>query len=230
MKPKPVPPPGGRPPRLPQRRIVPRSKRRALQCSKQRNGETRRGSPRVDAEKAEQLARSQEEYARRLISRELWAERLANVRSGRTTLTEARTVLAANRMDEEHLAKIESASLAVTETSARLAASSAVVAVEALTTISISTDGESRSLCAGESFESRIDGVLNFELNDVARVTVTGGSPELVLKDALERAEREVSRAAIRSRTTRGHNRRGVSTRCSAAARCGQPVRPRLRN
>jgi phosphohistidine swiveling domain-containing protein len=177
---------------------------------------------RVDAEKAEQLARSQEEYARRLISRELWAERLANVRSGRTTLTEAGTVLAANRMDEEHLTKIESASLAVTQTSARLAASSAVVAVEALTTISISTDGQSRSLVVGESFESRIEGVLTFELNDVARVTVTGGSPELVLKDALERAEREfrelLSEAELPEDTTVAQCRLAAQQRRDAVA------------
>ena len=57
-------------------------------------------------------------------------------------------------MTEELLAKVESASLAVTETGARLAASSAAVAVEALTSISISTGGGSRSL-AGARHSSR---------------------------------------------------------------------------
>ncbi|MGO9148302.1 MAG: AAA family ATPase [Acidimicrobiales bacterium] len=154
-------------------------------------GRDRARQSRIDAEKAEQTARIREEFARRSISRELWAERLANVRSGRTMLTDARAILAANLMTEKLLAKVESASLAVTETGARLAASSAAVAVEALTSISISTGGGSRSLAAGEAFESRIEGALTFELNEIARVTVTGGSPERNLKEALEVAERQ---------------------------------------
>jgi uncharacterized protein YhaN len=146
---------------------------------------------RLDAEAAEHSARGREEFARRLVSRELWAERLANVRSGQAKLADARNVLVANRLDEQRLVAIESVSLSLTEASARLAASSAVVKFEALDSVSLRSDGFARVLERGEAFEARVDDVLTFELGELVRVTVIGGSPEAQLREALETAEAE---------------------------------------
>ena len=177
---------------------------------------------RVEAEHAEQQARSHEEYLRRLISRELWAERLANVRAGQAAVTEARNVLATNLMDEGRLAEIEGAALSVTETSAQLAASSTAVSVEALANISMSTDAGSRSLVTGEIFEDRVDGELTFELNQLARVRVTAGSPERLLRATLEEAEdklRELLRdAGLAEATTPAQCRLAAQQRRDAVA------------
>ena len=93
-------------------------------------------------------------------------------------------------MDEERLAAIEKASLAITEARARLAASAASVVVEALAEVAVVTDTGSRSLRAGESFEQAIDGELSFQVGELAKVTVRGSAPEHSLREALGKAER----------------------------------------
>ena len=162
--------------------------RHAVQAASERQDAARTAL--TEAASAERQARSAEECLRRLISRGLWSERLANARAGQAALVEARRTLATNLMDEERLEAIEKASLAVTEATARLAASAGPVVVEALAEVAVVPDAGSRSLRAGEPFEQAIDGELSFQVGELAKVTVRGSAPEHSLREALGKAER----------------------------------------
>ena len=162
--------------------------REAVRAASERQGRAR--SALVEAAQQEKQARGVEEYRRRLISRDLWSERLANARAGRAGLEEARRVLAANLMDEERLAAIEEASLAITEAAAHLAASTGSLLVEALADVVVTGGAGARTLRPGESFEQAVEGELVLEVGELARLTVRGGAPERSLREALGEAER----------------------------------------
>jgi hypothetical protein len=181
---------------------------------------------RTAAEQSEHAARDREEYTRRLVSRALWSERLAHVRTGQTTLAEVGRIFAANRLDERRLATLESAALAVTEASARLDASSTVVRVEAIEAISLTTDGVVRRLASGEHLESRVEDVSTIKLGDLATITVTGGAPEADLREVLEKAEGEfrglVTDAGLPPDATVAHCRLAAQQRRDALAEQAQ--------
>lgn len=165
--------------------------RRAVQSATRRLEAAR--SALTTAALEEHEARQVEEYLRCVISRGLWSDRLKNARDGQAELAEARRVLGENVMDEARLARIEEASLNVTETKARFAASAATVVVEVHEECDLATgDGISLTLQPGELFQRAVDGELTFELGELARVTVRGNSPERSLRAALEEAEQHL--------------------------------------
>ncbi len=136
-------------------------------------------------------AREDHEYARRLVSRDLWAERLARVRAGQQTLAATAELIGGNRLDAERLALLEAAASAVTTARAQLSAASAGVTVTALRDATITIGDDAHHINTGGVLEAHVDGTLVIGVGDLARISVAGGAPERSLRDALDGAEHE---------------------------------------
>lgn len=134
-------------------------------------------------------AQDDHEFARRTISRQLWSERLARVRAGQHDLAASARLLAENHVDDQRLAEIEAASSGVTAARARLSTASASVNVTALDAVAVRVGARTQDLDAGQELSAHVDDELTLEIGGIARVTVTGGTPELALKQAADTAQ-----------------------------------------
>jgi hypothetical protein len=140
---------------------------------------------------AEVARRARRDAAFRRGERELaeLCERAERVAREREEVARARAVLAGPPIDEERVAGIQSAQVAVERTQARLAAEGPRVQVVPEVDLEVIADGRRKRLRAGVRVEERVSEALVLSLPGVAELTVIAGSGVAERRKALEQAE-----------------------------------------
>jgi AAA ATPase domain len=126
----------------------------------------------------EQLVRQRTEERDRqrdIHDLQMLAERWERVTDAEPRLAELEKLLDANRVDDEALAAIEDAHMAVVQARARNEGEQAVVELAALADVEVSVDGEPRALAAGEELTAPVAGAVAVDVGGLARVVVRAG-------------------------------------------------------
>jgi len=149
---------------------------------------------RRDAEAASRMAGEDYEYFREVLGLELLGERQQRVQQAERTLGETQAFLEGCPIDAHKLTEIEAAFVTAAEARARLTGESPSIRVEALRDVELSVDGEVRALHGGQVVEERAtQSDLELVFNDLARITVVGGTGTRELQDAAAQAEERLT-------------------------------------
>lgn len=127
------------------------------------------------------------------------AERWERVQEAEPRLAELERLLDANRVDDDVLAAVEDAHLAVVQARARTEGEQAVVELAALADVEVAVDGEGRSLAAGDELSLPVAGATAVDVGGLARVVVRAGREAGQSLAALSEAEARLADACARA-------------------------------
>lgn len=127
------------------------------------------------------------------------AERWGRVEKAEPRLAELERLLDGNRVDDEALAAVEEAHLAVVQARARNEGEQAVVELAALAEVEVSVDGAARALAAGDELSMPVAGAVAVDVGGVARVVVRAGREAEQSATALAGAEARLTAACAQA-------------------------------
>lgn len=133
--------------------------------------------------------------------------RLATIERAQATIDECEATLADSRIDAELLAAIDDADTELAVSRAQHEAAAARVQVSALTDLDVSIDGTSHTLGAEEELSAAVTELVQVELPDTLRVSIT---------PARSSADTETALAAARQRLEQALHQAGVADRRAA--------------
>ena len=140
------------------------------------------------AESRHSRAVEDRDHLRQQIEIEQLTERRDRVSEAQEALQASEEVLEHSRVDDSLVAEIEDAHIAVQRARAAFDAGTSTVTTTALRQVSLSIDGEERSLAPGESHHRNVGTVTKLTIADAATVTVEPGKGAHDLAAELEQA------------------------------------------
>ena len=146
------------------------------------------------AEAAHQLAAADCDFRRREIEIDQLTERRDRVIEARERLATAEAGLAHSAVDDEVVAEIEAAHIAVVRAEAVAATGAAIVEIEATAAFALEVDGDSSTLEQGSTSEHRVGDRMVLRLGDLATVRVSAGEESRLLAGRLDDARAELQR------------------------------------
>jgi len=165
------------------------------------------------ARRARDLAVADRDHRRREIEVGQLAERRDRVQEAERQLAEAEAVLAGAAVDDDLVARIESAEIELAAARAAATAAGAVVRLVARRALDAQVDGAALHLDAGQQREVVVGNAFVLDLHDAVRVELEPGLDARTLADAVTVAEAELRKLCAEAGVADRTEARGVAAR-----------------